>query len=300
MQVPLDHHYLPVFYLKRWAGEDGRLCRFSRPYDEIKPKRVPPKKTGFVERLYETRALPREQAQQVEQHFMRHVDTFAAQALAMLENDDERIHQDSEPRSAWSCFIMSLLMRTPEDISALKSGLEKEMERRLISKYGITKRPGDPYIFSAYLMKDPHYFDRWAMSLLPQLIDHRDFGQSLNNMRWLVRRIPSGAGEFLTSDRPVVRSWTLSEPNAYLFLPIGPKAVFVAVNDIETQRMVEARDVIEQVEAMNQLVAGHAVNFVCARDDSYLDFVRRHMGTRHRETLIEQLVAHRRNSSALE
>ena len=32
------HHYLPVFYLKQWAGKDGRLCEFSRPYKNVKPK----------------------------------------------------------------------------------------------------------------------------------------------------------------------------------------------------------------------------------------------------------------------
>jgi uncharacterized protein DUF4238 len=34
------HHYIPVFYLKQWAGADGRLCQYSRPYNRVKPKRV--------------------------------------------------------------------------------------------------------------------------------------------------------------------------------------------------------------------------------------------------------------------
>ncbi len=93
-------------------------------------------------------------------------------------------------------------------------------------------------------------------------------------------------------------TWTLTEPLAYLFLPIGPKAIFVAVNDIETQRMVEKRNAIELVDGVNQLVAGRAVDFVYARDDSCLDFVRLHMGTRPMRRLIERLVAHRRAGPA--
>jgi hypothetical protein len=26
---PIRHHYIPVFYLKKWTGPDGRLCEYS-------------------------------------------------------------------------------------------------------------------------------------------------------------------------------------------------------------------------------------------------------------------------------
>src|SRR5260370_24805631 len=131
MQAPLNHHYLPVFSLKRWTGVDGRLCRFSRPHDEIKGRRVGPKKTAYAERLYETPGLSPENAQQVEQCFMQPLDTFAADALAMLESGDDRINREPIPRSAWSLFIMSLWMRTPEDLVALRAGLEEEFQRTM-------------------------------------------------------------------------------------------------------------------------------------------------------------------------
>jgi hypothetical protein len=31
------HHYVPVFYTKEWAGLDGRVCEYSRPFREVKP-----------------------------------------------------------------------------------------------------------------------------------------------------------------------------------------------------------------------------------------------------------------------
>jgi len=88
-------------------------------------------------------------------------------------------------------------------------------------------------------------------------------------------------------------SWTLTEQHAFLFLPIGPKVLFAAVNDLETQRMIEERDPAEQVEAVNRFVAGRAVTFVYARDGSQIDYVRQHMGTKPRATLIQQLAAQR-------
>lgn len=299
MSVPLKHHHLPVFYLKRWTGEDGRLCQFSRPRNEIVSRRRHPAQTGYVERLYELPGLPPEKAQRIEQGFMQRLDSLAAEALSMLEDGDPRIARQSKPRSAWSRFIMSLLMRTPEDIAALKSGIAEEWMRnipQLEGKYAAERGAHHPATLEEYLaQRDPKDVERWAMSLAPYLIDHRKIGELLNNMRWLVRRIASDAGEFLTSDRPIIMSWTLTEQNAFLFLPINPKAMFVAVNDIETQRMVEERDPAEQVEAVNRYVAGRAVRFVYSRDDSVLNYVRQHMGTKPRKTLIEQLAERRKD-----
>jgi Protein of unknown function (DUF4238) len=239
------------------------------------------------------KGLPPEQAQKVEQYFLRPVDTLAAEALVMLENGDDHINRESKWRSAWSRFLMSLLMRTPEDIAALKRGAAKKWAQRIPkieAKYATKRGPNDPPTFKAYLDQfDADEVDRWGMSIAPTLIDHKGIGNILNNMRWLVRRI-TGDAEFLTSDRPVVMSATLKETNAYIFLPIGPKAVFVAVNDLETQRMVEGREPAEQIEALNSLVAGHAVKYVYARDDSQLVFVRKHFSTRPQRSLMERLV----------
>ena len=229
---------------------------------------------------------------------MQGLDLLAAEALAMLEDDDFRIARESKARSAWSRFIMSLLMRTPEDVAALKGGIAEAWAQsipELEAKYAVKRGPTDPPTFEEWLaQRDPDHVERWAMSLAPQLMDHEKLGELLNNMRWLVRRITSEAGEFLTSDRPIVMSWTLTEQHAFLFMPIGPKAVFVAVNDVETQKIIEERDPVEQVEAINQFVAGRAIKYVYARNDSPLDYVRLHMGTKPRKTLIEQLAERRK------
>ena len=50
------HHYIPVFYLKRWIGEDGRLCVYGRPYDRVKANRKHPDATGYEPDLYAVRA----------------------------------------------------------------------------------------------------------------------------------------------------------------------------------------------------------------------------------------------------
>lgn len=55
---PHKHHYVPQFYLAQWAtAADDRLCEYSRPYDEVKPKRRHPAETGYIDRLYELKGL---------------------------------------------------------------------------------------------------------------------------------------------------------------------------------------------------------------------------------------------------
>jgi hypothetical protein len=227
----------------------------------------------------------------------RLLDTQAAEALRLLESGDHRLTREPHLRSAWSRFIMSLLMRTPEDIAALKLGTAEEWNRSLPTleaRYATKRREGDPPTFQEYLDKyHPAEAERLAMSLAPKLMDHALIGQMLNNMRWLIRSI-TGNAEFLTSDRPVLTSATLTERNAYIFLPIGPKTMFVAVNDLETQQMVEEREPAIQIEGVNKLVAAHAVKYVYACDDTQLAFVQEHMSTRPQRTMLERLVEFRR------
>jgi hypothetical protein len=82
MQTPTKHHHLPVFYLDRWTGADGRLCQFSQPYEQVKPKRLYPTQTGFVAGLYSMKGVPVEHSQQVEQRFMQPLAACRTYGLA--------------------------------------------------------------------------------------------------------------------------------------------------------------------------------------------------------------------------
>jgi hypothetical protein len=66
---PTKHHYIPAFYLKRWAASDGKVTEFTKPYLTIVSKRVMPESTGFQERLYELKGYEPTLAQQVEETF---------------------------------------------------------------------------------------------------------------------------------------------------------------------------------------------------------------------------------------
>lgn len=84
---PTKHHCFPVFYLKRWANSDGKLCEFSRPFGKIvKPRRVRLSGTGWVNQLYAIKGMRPVLAHQVEEFFFKPIDSAAAESL-------ERGHQ---------------------------------------------------------------------------------------------------------------------------------------------------------------------------------------------------------------
>lgn len=107
MPVQIKHHYIPVFYLKRWTT-NGLLVEFSKPYGLVKPIRRSPAGTGWVEKLYEMHGYPDELAQQIEDRFFKPVDSLAAQTLLEMETQGNRVRWNPSTRSAWSRFLVSL------------------------------------------------------------------------------------------------------------------------------------------------------------------------------------------------
>jgi hypothetical protein len=300
--LPIFHHYLPGFYLKRWADDKQRVCRYSKPHNEIIARMVSTRSTGGGNGLYSIPGAPAEEAQRVEIEFMKQLDTLASEALTMIETRDQRLAQPRY-RSAWSRFIISLLLRMPRDIDALREGLTKEMIAavpELDAEYQHFKADGSADSFSEFLktIPDPDW-QGWAVELLPTLIDHEGIGQMINNMIWFTRTITSDY-DYVTSDSPVTMSYSLVKEEGYIFLPIGPKLLFCAVSDRETFERVEAYNAIEQLQNLNKLTIRRATELVFARDERHLHEVREMMGTRPGKTLLERLVKYREQKRGYE
>ena len=69
---------MPEFYSKRGRADDYKFCVHSRPYKKIHSQRIFPVQTGFVDRLYEKKGVPKSIAQQVED------DAFSAAGRVRL------------------------------------------------------------------------------------------------------------------------------------------------------------------------------------------------------------------------
>ena len=299
MEEPIDHHYLPVFYLSRWMDEaDGCVTRLQRmPTGIVKAKRIVPKGTGFEPRLYEMSGRPPGQAQAMESQFMSRLDAGAAEALALLETGLPEQDWTSGPRSAWSRFMLAQMLRSPEDIVQLKSSVKEDWSQvlpEIAEIYEARRTPDMPATIAEYLRgQSQAETDEWALKIARVLMNHPRIGQMLNDMHWRVLDIPESAPLLLTSDRPVWTTITLTEPDAFISMPIGPRKLFLAAPDPRTLARLVANATPERIAARNLLSIQLAVKNAYGFDDSLLDVAQEHLATKRHSSLLELLAAAR-------
>lgn len=86
--VPWRHHFVPAFYLRRWANRERKLVEFSKPFgDQVKAKRRYPEETGFGAHIYNVRSNCGDIVSCLESDFFKELDTLASEALHLIEND---------------------------------------------------------------------------------------------------------------------------------------------------------------------------------------------------------------------
>jgi hypothetical protein len=274
------HHYIPVFYSKEWAGPDGRLCEYSRPYDVVKPKLVHPKGTGYVRGLYTVPRNDPRVAEFIEREFLKITDNEAARVLQMFKSG-QQIFWTTETRSAWSRFIISLMLRNPEYVSKMAAevvGFFDPNSTELNDKYRQIRRPDDPDTYEEYIAKTGHPAGRTSAIAMQTIIDSPRMGGHLNQMRWSVVTFTNATHALLTSDRPIIMTNGLVKPRDHLALPIGPLSLFVATNTLESENIIKNMNPRELMRQVNDRVVAQSRRFVYGTDDSQLRFVAKRLG----------------------
>ncbi|MBS7698691.1 MULTISPECIES: DUF4238 domain-containing protein [unclassified Chelatococcus] len=282
--LPWRHHFVPAFYLRRWANKDGKLVEFSKPYgDQVKAKRRHPEETGFDAHVYNVRTDSGDIVLCLENDFFKELDTLASDALRLIEDDFHKTSSNYKLRSAWSRFILSMISRHPEDVTEMGNRwLDRmlDVSDKFQIEYSAERSPTDPGEFREWiagLEKSEHA--RHALELQAEMIDSPVLGTILNDMEWSVIETTGAAHPLLTSDRPVSRVGALTSRDALIVLPIGPSRFFVATNDARHGRSIRQLGASGKVRDLNRETVQRAVRFVYGPDDAQLVFVQRHMGT---------------------
>ncbi len=282
MTVPRDHHFIPAFYLKQWAGLDGKLVEYTRKGGKLIQKPVGPRSTGYERDLYTFPELPPETAQFMEQVFFAYADQRASNAL------DNHLGLASWPWtselvSAWSRFVIAIHLRHPDAMPELRiaasniwqaSGGDSQM------RYEAIRLPTDPATFDEYLaLRDPLAPVKMRVNLIIKALDNEIVGAHVNQMRQAVIDISGSPCRLLTSDRPV-EFFNLQAPNGILSIPISPTKLFVAVNDTAMLDRLRRAAPAEIATHINTQVVSRARRFVWAQDISQQSFVEKLMSSR--------------------
>lgn len=265
MNSPVKHHFNPAFSLKPWAGTDGQLCEMKRINGKVVPRRAHPNATGFQKNLYRTDGVGAEYEQHLELNVMKPLDTAAERALKKILSGDST-PWNSEERSAWTRYILSLMFRNPGAVQEVKDHVREMHDGRT--------HPTDAGI--------------GATNLLIDIIDNDRLGPEIFDMHW--SRVPLTGSKFslLNSDRPLDRPLGLNDPRAYIAFPIAPDMLFLASNDDTLARFIFDGDHTKAAKKMNKTVVSQAREFVWDADDRQLSFVQKHMGTAPERPLLTE------------
>ena len=267
------HHYLPVFYLKQWAGSDGRLCEFSRPYKSVKPRRSHPGGTGYVRGLYKIEGLPEETMNAIETKFLKPTDGLASASLKMLAADRPFV-KPAQMRYSWTRFILSLMVRYPEAIDAMKRRLQEAVQKAYVE----TRKDTDPATFEEYeAVNGTKEMASLHGKLLMDLMQDSRMGRLIFSMHWGVIAFTRSEHTLLTSDRPVISNTFPLDAN-HVCLPIGPERLFFACETEMAERQMQRLDPRHIMRTMNDEIAKRAFRYIYGDDDRQLRFVENRLG----------------------
>lgn len=277
MSDPRKHHYVPQFYLKRWAGEDRRVSDYRRFDGKLVHRRRFPSETGFEIELYSVRTqTDPTRRQAVEKRLMSRIDNAAARALDYM---DETLAppDDTDRRNGWTRFLLSLIYRSPTQVARLR---EKILEHRdgilagLADRYDELRAETDPETFEEYVERDRGHIDEESFAVLMNRLTNSEWvGTTLIRMTWGVMAWKQVRHGFLTGDIPIMISDGLGHRNSFVMLPIGPSTLFIAATRREVIDAFANQDATTLERAVNDAIVRQARQVVITRDPTQHRFI---------------------------
>lgn len=257
MSVPVDHHYLPQFYLSRWT-RGGKLYRYVRPVagQPVHQKKVSPRSIGYQAHLYAySSGQSPENKQRLELDFFRHVDDRAAVALTKLDAGERGSAID---KAGLIQFVLSLMHRSPVRIHLLR----EELSNRMSDVRDFDATDSGHTAMVADLVND----------LLIDLCSSREMIEFIYGMN--VYRIEVwGEGAFLTCDMPLMLSQGLKRNDGFIMFPYAPDKQAIFAHNERTAWAFSSQDGTALIYAINDSLALQARHVVIASDDSGRSFI---------------------------
>lgn len=267
------HHYIPVFYLREWANDRGRLVEFSRPTGaHVAARPCGPKGTGYVRGLYRLHATDEERAEAFERYFFQFVDNQAKDALDMLLRRKPERWND-KTRSAWTRFLMGMIFRNPERIEAVRVYAEQvaldHMDEAVVEY--LTNNKDDSGFLDALQAAVVFNAVQWTQTTM----NSQNIGNHILNMRWKTRDITQTGLTFFTSDRPLIMTNGMTHEHSHLAIPISPTMLFLAFNTSSVEDRIMSMSQMELLSATNSTVLKYAKRYAWNTDDRQINKAKR-------------------------
>lgn len=285
MSEPFDHHFIPVFYLKRWAGPDGKVAVYARKGGRLVVNRLNPRSTGFEPELYSLEKVDPSRRQAVEKEFFgKMIDDRAAVPLDAIVTHGN-LGLTAVHRGILSHFLMSLRARHPDAVKRAKGDGAGELRRHLErdpEEYERLRRPDDPPTLAA--AAERHFaagVANFGINALQAVICHPKVGERLFDGIWAVVDFifDQEPTKVLTGDRPCLLEGKLMASGPFtVVLPISPTKLLTVCDSERTQRGLRELPGNVLLDRINRAVISQAAQYVYGVDNRHL-------------TLVEELLA---------
>jgi Protein of unknown function (DUF4238) len=286
----VKHHYIPQFYLEPWVNRetDNKLTEYRRltfdnePRHRLEIKRRGRMETGWEKNLYIIPGATKETRQNVERIFMGAVDGKAALAHDIMLGGE--VPMEPELRHAWSRFLLSLMIRTPEEIRAFKTKVRTDLSTpnpEYQERYEALRRDEWPDTLEEYInQRTPLLPERTAVLMITKLIQNEKILKTLMGSEWWLLDTSNRVRRILTSDHPLIMTNGLGRPDGHFALPISPNLVFVAFMRPEFGARVRQLAPGKLLREINDVVIGQGRRSVYAFDEQSTTEVKRRMSKR--------------------
>lgn len=276
-QDPRNHHYVPEFFIRRWADADDRVWAYRYPYkNRLEIKHLPPSAIGFGRDLYALSGGSPKERQRIELETTQKIDSGGALALAAILESGGR-PSDEALCWSWTEFVAALISRSPsrlEEISRHSKVRTLTLDDSMRHLYIQRRAPDWPETLDeAVAQRRDDAFDNDLGKLTAErLFTAPRIKEAVMNMHWRVRRFDAGP-RLLLSDHPVTYG-SFETSNAVLVMPLGPRAAFIAARHADFLTALLATREERLIATLNAKVLQQARDYAFAQDRTQDDLIR--------------------------
>ena len=272
-QPPRKHHYLPAFFIERWASADDQMVwSYTVPHQKVDIKRKHSTATGFAPDLYSLSAGTPAEQQAIESGFMQKLDSRGAAALKAV------LAAAGKPREAavasdWVRLASSLISRSPNrvaEIGGFARARDHAADDATRERYASMRGPDWPATFEDYIAdhRDRRFDEDIGKVVVTRLANSSRIGQAIMDMTWGVRILGPSAPTLLLSDEPVSYS-RLEHEDGVLVMPMGPREAFIATKDPSFVGNLLQVSEVQFVKTTNRKTVDRAMSVVVSSDRSH-------------------------------
>lgn len=261
----MKHHFVPQFLLRRWAGAEGKVRVFEIKAGKLVSDSRSPEYTGYEDDLYavDGRGLGVE-THHFEETLFKPIDNDAANALKKIESKQELLEDEHH---AWTTFLASLRVRSPDTIDFLRNGMVERLRAGLAKRDQETLPPDWPSTATWAEANYPGLIDNVGLTFLKQMIEHPEVMQTFGTLNWWCYKFGEGDPPLVLADLPLHWEGKLADPDFWIMMPIAPDRAFFGTRLERTAERLTGFGSIELANQLNRASVASAVRRIWAREE---------------------------------